>query len=109
MSDDFLSRLGRLRKSSTPKTSAVDRLIELAADKKPSAASTPSGELVAVADILPETEMTRIPEPGSHIEPKDADESAMWKVFLQFKSVLPYVSRLLPLLDLGIGQAQNSG
>jgi hypothetical protein len=32
----------------------------------------------------------------------------MWKMLLQFKGVLPYVARLLPLLDLGASHAQTS-
>ncbi|WP_446745419.1 hypothetical protein [Silvibacterium acidisoli] len=113
MSDDFFSKLGRLRKPSAPRASAVDRLIELAADAKPSAGPSSVGEIVALSDLGTEkpAEVTKAMEEVSHIEPKDADESAMWKVFLQFKSVLPYVSRLLPLLDIGLGhvQQQNSG
>jgi hypothetical protein len=113
MSDDFFSKLGRLRKPAASRASAVDRLIELAGDVKPSPAPSSVSEIVALSDLGVEktSEATRINGEESHIEPKDADESAMWKVFLQFKSVLPYVSRLLPLLDIGLGhvQQQNSG
>jgi hypothetical protein len=105
MNDDMLAKLGRSRKSapaSGGNASAVDRLIELASDKKPAAKQT---EVLA----LNEPNLSENRGEPFNGEPKDADESAMWKVLLQFKSVLPYVSRLLPLLDLGIGQAQNAG
>jgi hypothetical protein len=108
MNDDMLAKLGRSRKS-TPASagnsagnSAVDRLIELASDRKPATKQT---EVLA----LNEPNLSENRGEPFNSEPKDADESAMWKVLLQFKSVLPYVSRLLPLLDLGIGQAQNAG
>ncbi len=109
MNEDMLAKLGRSRKS-TPASggnasagnSAVDRLIELASDRKPAAKQT---EVLA----LNEPNLSENRGEPFNGESKDADESAMWKILLQFKSVLPYVSRLLPLLDLGIGQAQNAG
>jgi len=62
----------------------VDRLIELASDNKP-------------AEIL-------IPE-----EAKNSKENPMWKVLLQLKPLLPHLTRLLPLLDIGLGPVQNAG
>lgn len=85
MSDDFFTKLGRLSKPSGSKDSAAGSAAGLVAEEE-----------------------TR-PAPASLLAPKDAHESAMWKLFLQFKSVLPYVSKLLPLLDIGLMQQQNSG
>jgi hypothetical protein len=51
-------------------------------------------------------------------ETRGSDRSSMWKTLQQLKGVLPYLSRLLPLLDarilplldlVGLGHAQNSG
>ncbi|HEX3471718.1 MAG TPA: hypothetical protein VHT28_11090, partial [Silvibacterium sp.] len=61
----------------------VDRLIELASDDKP-------------AEIL------------SAEEAKDSKENPMWKILLQLKPFLPYLTRLLPLLDIGIIPVQNA-
>jgi hypothetical protein len=33
----------------------------------------------------------------------------MWKVLLQLKPLLPHLTRLLPLLDIGLGPMQNAG
>jgi hypothetical protein len=93
MIDDLIAKLGRSREParSSARESAVDRLIELAADKKPDAKPT---EMLALE------------------EPKESDANAMWKALLQLKSVLPYISRFAPLLDLigmGASQAQNAG
>jgi hypothetical protein len=93
MIDDLIAKLGRSRQPgpSPARESAVDRLIELASDEKPAARPA---EMVALE------------------EPKDSDANAMWKALLQLKSVLPYISRFAPLLDLigaGLGQAQNAG
>src|SRR5271163_4237924 len=62
----------------------VDRLIDLASDDKP-------------AEIL-------IPEQANN-----SKENPMWKVLLQLKPLLPHLTRLLPLLDLGLGSTQNAG
>jgi hypothetical protein len=88
MIDDLIAKLSRSREPvrGSVRESAVDRLIELASDEKTSSRNT---------------EMALE-------EPKDPN--AMWKALLQLKSVLPYVSRFLPLLELiGVGQAQNTG
>jgi hypothetical protein len=75
---------------------AVDRLIELASDAK--ARPAPARALVIE-------------------EPKLADRGSMWKALAQLKAVLPYLSRLLPLLDarilpllemVGMAHPQNS-
>jgi hypothetical protein len=99
MNDETMARLGRPRESAqhasdhtSAHASAVDRLIELASDEKP--AQRP-------ADIMA-SDMLAIEEP------KSSEENAMWKALLQIKAFLPYVSRLLPLLDLGLGHAQSS-
>ncbi|MBT9331834.1 hypothetical protein [Paracidobacterium acidisoli] len=81
--------------------SAVDRLIELATDEKPSAAAPKEIERA------PHEFFVNVPDTGAH-DGKDLEENPMWKMLLQFKSVLPYVARLLPLLDLGAAHAQSS-
>src|SRR5271165_4521489 len=70
--------------SRNPAFPHVDRLIELASDNKP-------------AEIL-------IPE-----EAKNSKENPMWKVLLQLKPLLPYLTRLVPLLDVALGPVQNAG
>jgi len=67
-----------------PAYANVDRLIELASDDKP-------------ADIL------------SPEEAKDSKGKPMWKILLQLKPFLPYLTRLVPLLDIGLGPVQNAG
>lgn len=94
-----MAKLGHTRESAQPVSaqhaSAVDRLIELASEEK-----RRSGDLVASGALT-------IDE-SKNGEPKSSEENAMWKALLQIKTVLPYLSRLLPLLDLGLGHAQNS-
>jgi hypothetical protein len=76
--------------------SAVDRLIELASDSKP------------------QSEAVHEPNPASQeilVPPTEAKEFAndpMWKTLMQFKGLLPYVARLLPLLDLNGGHTQTT-
>lgn len=66
---------------------AVDRLIELATDEKPALATALAIE-----------------------SPKATSQNSMWKILLQLKPLLPYLTRLLPLLELaGGGQQQNAG
>jgi hypothetical protein len=51
------------------------------------------------------------------VETKNSDRSSMWKALQQLKAVLPYLSKLLPLLDarvlplleiVGLGHAQQN-
>jgi hypothetical protein len=77
--------------------SAVDRLIELASDEKPSATAPKEIERTTHELVV-----------NASDGEKDLEENPMWKMLLQFKSVLPYVARLLPLLDLGAGHTQSS-
>jgi hypothetical protein len=67
----------------------VDRLIELASDRKPA-------EITASAA-------------GNNSQAKDSKETPMWKILLQLKPFLPYLARLVPLLDIAVGPAQNAG
>jgi hypothetical protein len=93
MADEATTRPARSRQSGPAHEVAVDRLIEMASEEKP-------------AENLPV------------LVPKDTDRSSMWKLLQQLRSVLPYLSRLLPLLDarllpllelVGVGHAQNAG
>jgi hypothetical protein len=66
---------------------AVTRLIELASEEK----SQPNTALALEA-------------------PKESGRNSMWKILLQLKPLLPYLTRMLPLLELvGTGQQQNAG
>jgi hypothetical protein len=66
---------------------AVTRLIELASEEK----SQPNTALALEA-------------------PKESGRNSMWKILLQLKPLLPYLTRMLPLLELvGAGQQQNVG
>jgi hypothetical protein len=66
---------------------AVSRLIELASEEKPQSNTALALEA-----------------------PKEPGRNSMWKILLQLKPLLPYLTRLLPLLELvGVGQQQNAG
>jgi hypothetical protein len=66
---------------------AVSRLIALASEEKPQ----PNTALALEA-------------------PKESGRNSMWKILLQLKPLLPYLTRMLPLLELvGAGQQQNAG
>ena len=66
---------------------AVSRLIAMASEEK----SQPNTALALEA-------------------PKESGRNSMWKILLQLKPLLPYLTRLLPLLELvGVGQQQNAG
>ena len=76
------------RESST--YSNVDRLIEMASSKKPAELTNPAA--------------------------KDATDSAdpvkdksMWKILLQLRPFLPYLARLVPVLDVVVGPLQSAG
>lgn len=79
---------------------AVERLIELASEPKGSAPNAPKGSAGSTS---------RPTGPGT--PPKDnrlvqMTESPMWKTLSQFKGLLPYASRLMPLLELAGRAAQ---
>lgn len=79
--------------------SEIDRLIQLASEEKPERQSAErAAQLVTVPD----------PKIDSKVEPKNREENAMWNALLQLKVLLPYLSRLLPLLGVELGHAQNS-
>ncbi len=73
--------------------SNVDRLIELASDKKPSA-------LTAKGDPAKDN--------SGKSDPKHSKDTPMWKILLQLKPFLPYLARLVPLLDVALGPVQNA-
>lgn len=97
-------------RESTPASThepAADPVTEPASDRK--SAAKPVQALA-----LAETRKTETVDAKT----RDSDRSSMWKTLQQFKGVLPYLSRLLPLLDarilplldlVGLGHAQNSG
>ena len=59
----------------------VDRLVDLASDKE---------------------------NKGSK-NPKDSAEKSMWKLLLQLRPFLPYLARLVPILDVAVGPLQSAG
>ena len=67
---------------------SVDRLMELASDKKP--------------EVPPEA---KLPEESE--DPQK--DSSMWKILLQIKPFLPYLARLVPVLDVVVGPLQSAG
>ncbi len=75
--------------------SNVDRLMELAADSKPEAPS----------DDKPPGAGEKAPA-NREDPPKD---SSMWKILLQLKPLLPYLARLVPVLDIVVGPLQSAG
>lgn len=80
--------MSKAARAKTPESEA-DRLIRLASDEKQTVART-TLELSPPAEA-PGLEETK--ETGSNKGP------GMWKALQQLKAILPYVSRLLPLLD----------
>ncbi len=73
-----------MSKSSTP-VSEIDRLIELASDEKPRAA------------VLP-VEDAPVKHSLSLEDRKDSGPS-MWRVLIQLRVLLPYLAKVLPLLE----------
>jgi hypothetical protein len=68
--------------------SEIDRLIELASDEKPRSPVT-----------------TGIPGNSSYslsLEDRKDPRPSMWRVLLQLRVLLPYLSRVLPLLERGV-------
>ena len=63
----------------------VDRLIELASDEDKKGSPKALGE------------------------PKEAREKSMWKLLLQLRPFLPYLARLVPILDVVAGPLQSAG
>ena len=84
MNDEKPVKLRRAQETTPGLHPNVDRLIALASDDKP-------------AEIFSPEEAT------------DSKGKPMWKILLQLKPLLPYLTRLLPLLDLGIVPARNAG
>jgi hypothetical protein len=69
--------------------SAVDRLIALASDAKPAVSRSGNGQGNA------NTDLEAVPVFGDPA--LELEHNPMWKALLQFRAVLPYVSRLLEM------------
>ena len=67
----------------------VDRLINLASYEKPGASSSSN----AVEDP----------------DPKEPREKSLWKILLQLRPFLPYLTRFVPMLDVVAAPLQNAG
>ncbi len=83
--------------------SAVDRLIELASDSKPAAE-----EATAKAQEIETLPSVQLLERPSVDDLKELAQDPMWKTLLQFKGWLPFITRVLPLLDMASGHSQAS-
>lgn len=80
--------------------SAVDRLIALALDQKSTQAE--AHEEPAAAETMNthgQTEIEAVPLFGEPAPPsaQELEHNPMWKALLQFRAVLPYISRLLEI------------
>jgi hypothetical protein len=75
----------KTRESSASTYVNVDRMMELASESKK--AELPPPEISAD-------------------QPKD---KTMWKIFLQLRPFLPYLARLVPVLDVALGPLQTAG
>lgn len=69
-----------------PSHANVDRLIDLASDKN-------------------RAELSRT-DPDAAEQPKD---KSMWKILLQLRPFLPYIARMVPVLDVALGPLQHAG
>lgn len=68
--------------------SEIDRLIELASDEKPRPSVV--------------TEMPRNNQHSLSLEDQKDPRPSMWRVLLQLRVLLPYLSRVLPLLERSV-------
>jgi len=90
MSDDakpVKSGSAAVREPSQGNYSNVDRLMEIASDRKTATLAPPDPE-------------------DAEDPPKD---KSMWKLLLQLRPFLPYLTRLVPVLDVALGPLQNAG
>jgi len=69
---------------STKPLSEIDRLIELASDEKPRAA------------------VQALPQHSLSLENEKDSGPSMWRVLLQLRVLLPYLARVLPLVERGL-------
>jgi hypothetical protein len=88
--------------SSRAHESAVDRLIELASTNKP------AREMMLEPQEMEQVHSVQLLERPSVDDLKELAQDPMWKTLLQFKGWLPFITRLLPLLDMATGHAQSS-
>jgi len=76
-----------------PSHANVDRLIELASDK--------SDKKIA--------ELPRSAGEDSRDDLDQPKDKSMWKILLQLRPFLPYLARLVPVLDVALGPLQQAG
>jgi len=76
-----------MTKTST-KVSEIDRLIELASDQAPRSSAV--------------TELPENNHPSLSLEGQKDPSPSMWRVLLQLRVLLPYLARVLPLLERGV-------
>lgn len=86
MNDDAKPVKSESSTAPQPSHPNVDRLIDLASDKK-------------------KTELSRS-DPEAEEQPKD---KALWKILLQLRPFLPYLARMVPGLDIALGPLQHAG
>jgi hypothetical protein len=75
-----------MSKSSKP-VSEIDRLIELASDEKPRAA---------------DKALDTLPQHSKLIEDQKEPRPSMWRLLIELRVLLPYVAKVLPLLERGL-------
>jgi len=92
MSDEKLVKTKAIEEEGRSPHPNVDRLIEMASDKKPEELALPQPVGGASA--------------GSSA--KRGQDSSMWKILLQLRPFLPYLARLVPILDVAVGPLQHA-
>ena len=97
----------------TSRDTAVDRLIELAREDRPPARDLTPAPAPVPAPRVEEPKPAAAPaaEPVSRelsLEDQKDPRPSMWRSLLQLRVLLPYVSRLLPLLDSGFAPAPDT-
>ncbi len=75
------------------RVSEIDRLIELASDNKP---------LSPMVEGTPSKNGGRSATHSLSLEDRKDPGPSMWRVLLQLRALLPYLARVLPLLERGV-------
>ena len=60
-------------------------------------------------DLTSEKKRTEIVRPDPEGSGDQAKDKSLWKIFLQLRPFLPYLTRLVPVLDVALGPLQSAG
>lgn len=93
MNDDAKPLKSGAATARQPSHANVDQLIDLASDK--------SDKKVA--------ELPRTDPADSRDDLETPKDKSMWKLLLQLRPFLPYLTRLVPVLDIALGPLQHAG